>query len=136
MPYEITWNPPGVVKRFFGFATGDEFIQSVHEIASHSLFDRIDWIINDFLDIDDHSIDQSVLDPLAYVRFGAMLTNPSLRVLIVAEDSRLLDLVNRMHAPPYSGAHETRFFGTMAQAKEWLDTNATRSRQRGFHFLR
>lgn len=48
MPYETLWEQKGVVKRFRGFVTADEFVQSAEDIAAHPDFDRVTYIVNDF----------------------------------------------------------------------------------------
>jgi len=120
MPYLHLWERHGVVKRFTGFVSGTEFVESAQEIAADERFESLRFIINDFLSAEGHGIDASALENIAVIRFGSMLTNPNIRVLVVTTHTEFTVLAEAAKAPALDGSHEARAFPTMALAREWL----------------
>ena len=57
MPYEIIWGSArGVVKRHHGFlCSADELLAASREIQGDPRFDYLRYIINDFMDVEDHA---------------------------------------------------------------------------------
>ncbi len=120
MPHENLWEPHGLVKRFHGFVSGAEFVDSVREVAADPRFDDVRYIISDFRDVSGHSIDAAALEEIAVTRIGSMHTNPNVRVLLVAHDERALALVRATRAPPLDDTYETLAFPSMEAARAWL----------------
>jgi len=118
MPYVKLWEPRGVVKRFSGFVTGDEFAASVRAIASDPRFDGLRYIISHFLDIDGHGVDARALREAAISRLGSVHTNPNIRVMVVTADPAVAAFKTgiEVHAPVY----DTRIFTTEAEARDWF----------------
>ena len=50
MPYEQTWEPIGIVRRFWGHVTASEIIESTVIAQADIRFDLLRYVINDFLD--------------------------------------------------------------------------------------
>jgi len=124
MPHDNTWEPHGVVKRFHGFVTAREFVDSAAEIAADPRFDDLHYVINDFLQIDGHDIDAAALEEIAVIRFGAMASNPNIRVLLLTADEKSIALARATLAPPLDGSYETRAFPSLEAARDWLSRQA------------
>lgn len=120
MPHEIVWGNRCAIKRFWGFVGAEEFIRSAEEVASDPRFDGLRFIVNDCLAVTGHSVDAEALERLAVIRFGATMTNPNVRVLVVTTDGRIRTLVDSVNEPPLAGLIETRSFESMDSAKAWM----------------
>jgi hypothetical protein len=99
----------------------DEFVQSVEEIAADPRFDDLRFIVNDFLEVEDHDIDGRVLERIAITRLGSLSTNPNIRVLLITSDVRMAKLATGISTEPYGKTYETVVFATMAEAREWVE---------------
>ena len=120
MPYDITWQPRGAIKRFWGYLSAEEFFESGLRITADPRFGELAYMINDFLGVMDHALDRKAIEAIAGVRLGASLKNRALRVAIVSTDPRLVELVKYINSPHFVGAFETRSFASLEAAKRWL----------------
>jgi len=128
MPYECSWEPHGVVKRFWGMLSGFELATSVEAIAAHPDFDNLHYIINDFREVDCHRIDHTSVERIAVARLGSMATNPNIRVLVICSDPTLIASMDAAASDALlRDTYETRRFETMEQCRSWL------SRQPALH---
>ncbi|QID19099.1 hypothetical protein G3580_16635 [Nitrogeniibacter mangrovi] len=119
MTYELVWEPRGAYKHFSGVVTADEFFGSIVQFQNHPDFDTAEYSINDFSDVDDFEIlDKDVRRFTAYGA-GAALTNPHLKIAIVARDDRVL-----RHVATYRDTGLAPFplevFDTVADARRWI----------------
>jgi hypothetical protein len=87
MPYEITREPLGVHKRFWGVVTVAEFMASVREFHSEPHFERMRYTINDFSQTERFALNEGPIEDTAAVNLGANFTNPRYRVLAVTRSS-------------------------------------------------
>ena len=84
MSYELTWEPKGVVKRFFGHVTCVEVLAAGTQSQSNPQFDQYHYAINDFLDCTEFVLDPAVLEEIAAYTGAAELSNPNIKIAIVA----------------------------------------------------
>ena len=120
MPYLLHWKPHGVVKHFTGFVSGAEFVQSVVDVTGNSQFDDLQFIINDFLDADDHGITRESLLDIVVLRLGASLTRNGIRTIITTTAPKFEEIAHVVNADLPDGVPRTVVFPTMPIATEWL----------------
>lgn len=118
MPYQITRNNRGAYKKFSGFVTNAEFLQSVFETQSDPDYDSMSYSINDFLGVTGHNIEPAGVKIVVAYGLGAAFINPKVKIAIVTVDQQIRDLVTLF-------AEQTRypleFFSTLAAARDWLE---------------
>lgn len=122
MPYDLVWEPEGVHKRFSGFVTARQFIQSVEQTQRDSRFDEIHYIINDLSEITGHELSEQVLTHLAAINYGAYASNPNCRIVYVTTEDAL---VGRLKANLVSGemtSFQVEVLPTVSDARDWLDS--------------
>ena len=118
--HQITWEARGVVKRFHGVLTGEEFAASVEEITADPRFDELLFTINDFTGVEAFAIDAANLDRIAAARYGSMVTNRRIRALVVATDPRMVELVNGLRGGLLADSHLSQCFSSVTEARAWL----------------
>jgi len=120
MPHTTTWEPRGVVKHFWGYVTGSEFADSVDEIACDPRFDDLRFSINNFLDIEGHSIDERAIERIAVTRIGSIRSNPNIRVIVITTDETVAQFKPLIEAPRFGRTYDTIVFDCMTHARQWL----------------
>lgn len=122
MPDTTAWEPQGVCTLFSGFVTAEEYIRSAEDICADARFDDLRVVIKDLSAIEDHAIDGQALDPIAAMRYGARLTNPNIRLILVTTDPRLVPFAYPAPESFMRGLCDSRAFPDMAGARRWLAT--------------
>lgn len=124
MPYEIQWEPRGVIKRFSGHLTADEVTECLRKVASDPRFVGLEYEINDYLEADPRGAMQGEVDDIVAVRIGAVKANPNIVAAYVASDARALELLKqyRLDAVP----HQVNIFSTIADARFWISRTPKR----------
>jgi hypothetical protein len=120
MPYANHWEPHGLVREFSGFVSREEFVQSMRLAAADPRFDDLHFAIYDCSRMTGHDLDERILDGVALTSYGAKLTNPNIRVLVVGADSRIAALAAAASRDPRAAGYEAHAFATMALARAWL----------------
>ena len=93
MPFETKRESQGAYKRFFGFVSGAEFLQSVFENHSDPDYDSMAYTINDFLGVTGYSVDATHVRTVAAYGRGAEFINAKIKVAIVTEDAQVREMV-------------------------------------------
>jgi hypothetical protein len=117
--YELHWEDRGVVKRYFGHVSSEELLAPVIATEADERFDRLRFVINDFLQAKSVAFTQSDIDTIAAHDMGAALTNPHIKVAVVAAQPEVIDLVRR-YMKAAALAYPTSIFSTMAEARAWV----------------
>lgn len=119
--YELIWEHRGVLKRFFGQVTDIDVSDAVSGIHGDERFDELRYVINDFRAGIEHSVSPRAVEEFAAMEQAAAITNPHIRIALVASAAKFVDLANQ-----YSGSvpHDcpTRIFTTLDEARRWLAT--------------
>ncbi len=100
MSFELTWQPKGVVKRFFGNVTSDELLGSVIQTEGDYRFDDLRYVINDFTECTGYSISTEIVDSIAAIDSGAALTNPHIKIAVVATNAEMIALAQQYADSP------------------------------------
>lgn len=122
MPYEIIWETRGVVKRHHGFLAGHELVAASREIQGDPRFDDLRYIINDFLDVDDHAVDKAAIEYFACLRIGAAQVNRQVLSPFVATRDPGLAIGSLLQEPNYENGHPVSIFPTLADARAWVSS--------------
>ena len=124
MSYEIIWEPKGAIKRFFGDVTNIDLLESVEKIESDHRFDNLRYVINDFLACTTFSFDGSVVEDISVLDNGASVSNPDIKVAVVATAPDIVTATKQYAESPIN-AYETRIFSTLAESRLWLLKHCT-----------
>ena len=119
MGYEITWETRGACKRFFGHVTGAELMRSVEEIESDPRFDSVRYVVNDFLAVESFSVSEENVLTISAIDGAASITNPNIKVAIVATDDRVRAMAE-LYANSPLNTYPTRIFTNMDAARDWV----------------
>lgn len=121
MACEMVWEPDGVVKRFSGPVTSDEFVWSVKQSQSDSRFDETRYIINDFSQVTSNSISDRCLTEVAALNYGAYASNPNSRIVFVTLDEGFSERIRRTLMSPDMASYAVEICPTIEEARDWLD---------------
>jgi hypothetical protein len=119
MPWEVLWEPRGVLRRFVGRVDGEQLLRSVAEVHGDWRFDTPHYSINDFLAVESLELDQQALEQAAAETIGASQSNGRLVVLIVARDPHVVDIARRFTSPPLAN-YPAHFFDSIEEARAWV----------------
>lgn len=125
MPYEIIWEPRGVVKRHHGFLAAHELVAAAQEIQGDHRFDDLRYIINDFSEVEDHAVDRATIEYFACLRIGAAQINRQVLSPFVATREPGLTIGALLQDPAYKNAHPVQMFPTLADARSWVANHLT-----------
>jgi len=117
--YELHWEDRGVVKRYFGQVSSEELLAPVVATEADERFDTLRFVINDFLEAKSVAFTQADIDAIAAHDMGAAVTNPYIKVAVVATQPEVIDLVQR-YMQTAVRAYPTSIFSTMAEARAWV----------------
>lgn len=119
MGYELHWEDRGVVKRYFDQVSSEELLAPVIATEADERFDRLRFVINDFLEATSVVFTQADIDTIAAHDMGAAATNPRIKVAVVAAQAEVIELVRR-YMQAAARAYPTSIFSTMAEARAWV----------------
>ena len=109
------------MKRFFGYVSRKEMLQTVIDTESDPRFDDLRFVINDFLDVRNISVSSDDVEYISAVDRAAAATNPNIRIAVVANRPEIIALADQYANSPMN-AYPTRIFATLAEARAWLGT--------------
>ena len=119
MPYAIEWKRRGVVKTFSGVVSSQELVDSFREVGAHPLFDDLFFILSDFRAVTKLELEAWAIQEMAAMRLGSSHTNGGARAVMVGGEE-IRELERAMGRAPLEDTRETRFFRSMALARQWL----------------
>ena len=119
MSFELVWEPKGVVKRYFGRVTGEEVFAAGIQSQGDHRFDQNRYAINDFLDCTEFVIDRKVLDEIAAFAGAAEISNPNIKIAIVATLPTVVAATMEYIGLPLQ-TYPTRLFATREEARAWI----------------
>jgi len=120
MPHTLEWEEKGVYRQFNGLITGEEILESNFSLQADSRFADIDYVINDFTMVTEHSI--TLPDTNAYAITDDIAANkkPSLKIAIVVSKKDLYDLADTYCDLMKALRYEVKIFKTTEQARHWI----------------
>jgi hypothetical protein len=131
MPYDICWEPHGVLKIYVGHVTGAVFLQAVERVNAHPDFDSFRYVINDFTDCTSFEIESAVQDLAVAAAIGAQRSNPMLIAAFVATDKAILITLQNIADSARSGI-SVSVFQHLEGARRWVEScSASKARMAG-----
>lgn len=118
MPFQITREQHGIYKKFSGFVSKTEFLQSVFEAQSDPDYDRMAYSLNDFLEVTGHDVSISHVKTAAAHALGAAFINPDIKIAIVSTDQVIRELVKPFTA---ISSYPLALFTSVEDARKWLE---------------
>ena len=120
MSIENIWEEKGVYRKCCDCINRMELIQATEEVHSHSLFDDFRYIINDFLDVTEHDVTSADVVALAEVDRVIALTNPNIKVAIVATMETIKILASLYEDLTSRSPYTTKIFTNIDEARAWV----------------
>lgn len=117
--YEQSWEPEGVVIRFFGQVSYQDLMNSGLEMYGDYRFNGLRYVIYDYLDTEKLVVEDVDIPYLFAVDRSAYLRNSHLLRAVVATSRPVIDLVHRF-ATASLKAYPPEIFATMADARSWI----------------
>jgi hypothetical protein len=120
MAFTIEWNGQGFVKRFTGYITEHEFLESADATVSHPSFYKARYVINDFT----NTLGQR-LTPLA-IAYAELVEARSIEhihkvyILYVSSDPEVVQFVKQIKGASSHNQWQAIFFYTLADALTWI----------------
>lgn len=123
MPYDHTWEPRGVYRRYFGAVTIAERRQSFDQICADPRFDDLRYTITDYLDVESYEITEQATMEIAAMHVGPTRTNPRIVIAAVAVDERIIGAIQHFISLQFI-AQPYRIFATEEAARAWIAEEA------------
>ena len=118
--------------QFSGHISGADVICAANELSSQSDFDELRYVVVDFSEVSEQSIDKSTIDDVAAIRIGARVSNPNIRLALVATDPSVASLAARLDTVADVGERRMEVFSSVAKARDWLGQQPTLAEIRRF----
>jgi hypothetical protein len=119
MPAEIIWEERGVRRRYSGVVTATEFLESIFAVQRDPRFDSLAYSILDALDVTGTDVSDFDIKSVAAHSIGALNSNASVKVAILASDPALLAMAQIFLSPPYS-SYPAEILSTRQAADAWI----------------
>jgi hypothetical protein len=120
MPYELIWEPQGVIKLFSGNVSGFELLKALIDVEGDARFDECRYAFNNFLDCTGISISKDILDEMAAIDLAASRSNARIRIAVIATEPKIIAAATHYAESPMN-VYATRIFSTQADARAWLN---------------
>lgn len=121
MPYELVWEPDGVLNRLSGFVSAREFVRSLEKIQGAPQFSDVRYVISDFTDVSGHEIGETTLAHLAAFHFGVLAYHPNCRMIFVTADADFQTLLN-MSLKLKISSYPIEILSTLSEARDWVES--------------
>ena len=131
MSFELTWEPCGVYRRYWGDVSMAERRRSLELICADPRFDDLHYVITSYLDVDSCDISPAANKEIAALHIGPSRTNPRIRIAAVVTDARIIQSIEHfigleMTSLPYC------IFPSVAAAREWVSRASGPAANRSF----
>ena len=121
MPYDLSWEPGGVVRRYVGDVTVAERGRSFEQICGDVRFDSLHFVITDYLGVTRYEVTHEATEEIAALHVAPLATNPRIAIAAVATDPVVLDAIAHFKALDFVDV-PYQVFATEALARAWLAT--------------
>ena len=121
MPYQLTWEPSGVYRRYSGDVSIAERRASLEEICSNPRFDDLRYSITDYLAVDKYEVTKASTAEIAALHIGPLTTNPRIVIAAVADRPDIVAAIRDFMDLAFTNA-PYRIFGSVDEARQWIKT--------------
>ncbi len=122
MPYDITWEPGGVVWTFHGNVTASEALRSNEDIYGDSRFDSLSYQIANFLGAQKIDFGESTIAQVAALDRAAAHSNPRIKVALVTNLEYMTLLADLYKVNSEKSPWSVAIFGKLEDAREWISS--------------
>ena len=119
MPFENVWEENGVYRKYHDHVSGKEILQAMEDVHGHKLFDSIRYVVNDFLNVTECELTASDVVTLAALDRAAALSNPHIKIAIVATEPTIQMFANLYGDLMESSPYTSKVFTDLDEAKIW-----------------
>ena len=120
MPFELTWEPCGVYRRYHGDVTLAERRISFDRICADPRFDALRYAITDYLDVKSYEITPRATKEIAALHIAPLHTNPRIVVAAVVVDPSIVEAIEHFISLAFTQL-PYRIFPTQQEARAWID---------------
>lgn len=128
MPFELHWEPGGVVRRYHGHMTVAERERSFDLICQDPRFDLLSYSITDYLAVTDYEVTPAATEEIAARHIAPLLTNPGVLIAAVVSDPRIIAAIGHFKSLGFVPPETYRVFATMAEARAWIASSRPTAR--------
>lgn len=121
MPYKNTWEQRGVYRVFSGKITGEEILEAVQKVEADARFDKIKYVINNFLDVTEIDVSPKDIKIIAAIDTAAALSNSDIKIAQLATDPQIAALNVLYSEAAGSSPYPTKVFHTLEDARKWIE---------------
>lgn len=121
MPFNNSWEESGIYRKYSGSVTGEDILQAIDETVADHRYDKVRYIINDFLKISGKQVTHEDIELIAAMDYAASLTNPYIRLAIVTIDPEIEQMLAAYHQAASPAPFETALFADLAQSRQWAE---------------
>ena len=120
MSYENIWEKSGVYRKYYNGINGKELIQAIEDVLSHKLFNTVNYVINDMLQVTEHDVTTADVITLSKMDREAVLINPSIKVAIVATVPTIKVLASLYGDLMSNTPYPCKIFDNIDDARVWV----------------
>lgn len=121
MDYQNVWEEEGVYRKYYGTLTGKIIREAVEKVEGDPRFDRIRYVLNDYLDNTDMNVTEYELKAIAAIDSVASISNKKIKIAQVTTRQDIIDLVTDYDSQLEENSYKTRVFSNLADARKWLE---------------
>jgi len=121
MSHVNIWEKAGLYRRFLGIVSGHEVLLSNVELQTDARFPHINYVINDFSDINGHDMRAEDIQAFANSDEVAALRKPNLRIALVLADDEYIDLAQLYCEQMSNNSFDCEIFYDMYDARTWAN---------------
>ena len=121
MPYEVSWEPSGVVQRYSGVVSDEDVIAANREVYANPLLPAMKYQIVDFSTIEKLDVSNATVQAVAGMDERAAVLNPGVKVAIITSAPFVRGMSN-MYALSHrarGGSWTTKSFEREEDARAW-----------------
>lgn len=125
MPYRIEWEASGVLLTYSGTVAADELSQAAVEMFENSRFEKLQYVISDFLPAEEFTINvpdvvfltksfKNAIGPVSGIKMACVADQPAIRPLFRIHEWEMADMT-----------WGCKLFHTVSEARAWVAGLAT-----------
>lgn len=124
MPYQLTWEPRGLYRRYFSDLSFAERFESLERICADPRFDELRYVISDYLAVQGFEASDERTEELAALHIGVYKTNPRMVIIAVAQRPDILAAIEAYQRHAFT-PQPYQVFATTEAARAWIDARLT-----------
>lgn len=122
MPHTNNWTSDGLIRAFTGTITGPEIIESNFEMHGDQRFDDINYVINDFSQVDECAVSEEEVQMLPIIDEVATNANDKLKIAIISTHDEITKLAKVYCEMMLQATYDARLFDNFDDAQTWVNS--------------